>query len=313
MPYFYAYIRVSHPSQVESGLSLESQEARARAYFSYLAQTPGRENLRWGLVFAEKAVSAYKKQLIHRPVGGKMHERLREGDHVCFIKLDRGFRNTRDMLNTLPLWESRGITVHFLDPTVDLTTATGRMFLTITAAVAEWESAVKSERIKAAFAALRLRGQTPSGWIHPRGTQFIGARGRRKVIANWRDVAIGRLIHHLYEFRGMTYMEISDRVERILSKRDGRPYQRRAEPREWHYRRCNHTVLARRDLLGPERMERIEWRGKVHYRVLSKGEPVTDWYASRATAEIQAFMWAATKGIAWEPQPGVKIEDVPRC
>ncbi|MFL5243882.1 MAG: recombinase family protein [Gemmataceae bacterium] len=50
------------------------------------------------------------------------------GDAVIVPKLDRGFRNMRDILNTLETWERRGISLHLLDVQADTTTE-GRCLL----------------------------------------------------------------------------------------------------------------------------------------------------------------------------------------
>jgi DNA invertase Pin-like site-specific DNA recombinase len=304
MPKFYAYIRVSSPHQAAFGYSLDAQGARARAYFEYQRQVPGRENLVWGGVFRENGTSAFKKPLIHRKAGGKMHAQLQAGDHVVFIRLDRGFRNTRDFLTTYPMWESRGVVVHFLDLAIDMSTANGRLVATIIAAIAEWESAVKGERVRATLDNLALDGRHA---LRGRGTRRVGQR----LVPHFEHLAIGRLIERWHERDKLTYYEVSDRLEKILSEREHRPYLRRCEDREWSMMRCHRIGKTRKEILGEGRVERRMVDGKLWMRVLGKdGTPVSDWYASRATVEREAMVWRAYGGRGYKCQPGRVFEEV---
>src|SRR5437016_2785618 len=109
----YGYIRVSTEKQVRSGLGLEACAHTTARYAEYR-----------GLdlilpIFEERAVSAITRNLVERPMGEALNTRLKRGDHVIFPKLDRGFRNTRDMLVTMDNWIARGVTAHFVDLNVD--------------------------------------------------------------------------------------------------------------------------------------------------------------------------------------------------
>ena len=54
MPNAFAYIRVSHPEQVESGLSLEAQEQDCQRYWARLLQP---KHIAWAKLIADEAVS----------------------------------------------------------------------------------------------------------------------------------------------------------------------------------------------------------------------------------------------------------------
>ena len=82
------------------------------------------------------------------------------GDHVVFARMDRAFRNLRDLLTVLDEYEKREIVVHFVDQRLDLSTANGKLVASILAAIAQWESDRKSEASRAVHAKLR----------HPQGS-----------------------------------------------------------------------------------------------------------------------------------------------
>jgi hypothetical protein len=97
MPNAYAYIRVSHAEQVESGLSLTAQEQDCRNYWANRLQPKGVE---WARLIADEAVSAFKHPLATRKGGRELIGSLHRGDHVIMTRFDRAFRNMRDFLNT---------------------------------------------------------------------------------------------------------------------------------------------------------------------------------------------------------------------
>lgn len=110
-----------------------------------------------GEVFEERAVSAFKVPFMERPEGKRLNLALKPGDHVVFLRLDRAFRRLRDMANTCPIWLDRGVNVHFISPNINLSTAQGKLVAHVIAAVVEWESAMKSERLREAAAYRRMK------------------------------------------------------------------------------------------------------------------------------------------------------------
>ena len=176
----YGYCRVSHEDSAESGLGIASQLHTFNSYLKlrqecnpfppgvvrgttgweggWSPKSPDGRNIRTRVgspradgVFVDQAISAYKKPLRTRPAGGYLDRTLQDGDIVVFPKLDRAFRNLRDFANTLPDWESRGISVIFVQPSFDMTEASGKLCGSLFAAFAEFESSLKSERPREAL------------------------------------------------------------------------------------------------------------------------------------------------------------------
>ena len=83
--------------------------------------------------------------------GRTLKRKLSSGQyqHLISMKIDRLFRVTSDMLNTVDDLNDSGIDLHIVDmggQAIDTTTAIGRLFLTIVGAMAEMERGLISER-----------------------------------------------------------------------------------------------------------------------------------------------------------------------
>jgi len=190
----YGYIRVSKEEQAESGLSLEAQEQTARGFWERSLKPKG---LEWGGFWADEAVSAFSRPLLRRPNGQKFVTVARPGDHIVVTRFDRCFRSMLDFVNTFRLLDTTGIVLHILDAPGDPDTANGRAMLQMLCIFAEWESRVKSERVKAALAILRQQGKHTGG-KPPWGYKVVGRKrdrdkgtpGDRRLTADWEERAL---------------------------------------------------------------------------------------------------------------------------
>lgn len=94
---------------------------------------------------------------------------VREGDTLVVTRLDRLARSTTDLLGIVATLERKGVSLRILDfggSEVDTQSPTGRMLLTMFAAVAEFERGVMLERQRAGIAKAkadgRYRGRAPT-------------------------------------------------------------------------------------------------------------------------------------------------------
>jgi DNA invertase Pin-like site-specific DNA recombinase len=133
------YLRVSSECQ-EDNTSLAEQERRIRAYCD---------------AFGHELVTVYKevgsgKDTENRPVFQAALERVRtEVDGIVALKLDRIARNCRDVLTLVEdVLQPNKKALVLLDLNVDTSTPTGKMILTVMAAVAELERAQIHERMQ---------------------------------------------------------------------------------------------------------------------------------------------------------------------
>jgi DNA invertase Pin-like site-specific DNA recombinase len=120
--------------------------------------------------FVDEGESAFSVDFFERPIAAEMITRLAElgATAVVITKLDRGFRNALDCLFTVQSLEQRGIGLHLLDLQLDPTSPTGKLLLTMLAAIAEFENKRRSERQIGSFQVMRQQGQRtgsiPYGW-----------------------------------------------------------------------------------------------------------------------------------------------------
>jgi DNA invertase Pin-like site-specific DNA recombinase len=99
-------------------------------------------------IFTDKGASGAKAS---RPAWDECMARLRKGDTLVAVRLDRIGRSVRNLIDVADELEKRGISLVCLDQggqTIDTRTPAGQMLFTILAAVAEFERALIIERTR---------------------------------------------------------------------------------------------------------------------------------------------------------------------
>lgn len=149
------YIRVSGINQVD-GSSLDVQKAQIEAY----ATMKGFELVS---IYCDAAVSG-GKPIADRPEGSKLMESIQAGevDGMIIVKLDRGFRNTIDCLQTVDHLDKLGVSLHIIDlggSSIDSQSPAGRFMLTVLAAAAEMERGQIKVRCKSGRDQHRAEGK----------------------------------------------------------------------------------------------------------------------------------------------------------
>jgi len=146
-------MRVALYSRV-STLNLQDPELQARELREY-AQRRG-----WQIVreYVDRGVSGSKDS---RPALNELladvHQR--KCDVVLVWKLDRLGRSLRHLVNTLAELEARGVAFVSLRDNLDLSTPAGRLMFNVIGAMAEFESALIQERVKAGLRNARAKGR----------------------------------------------------------------------------------------------------------------------------------------------------------
>lgn len=107
-------------------------------------------------IYFEKASGRSKD----RPELKKMIEHLRSGDQVVVVKLDRIGRNTKNLIELSEQFENLGVDFISLGDSIDTSTATGRLFFSVLAAIAQFEADLNRERTMEGLEAARRRGNT---------------------------------------------------------------------------------------------------------------------------------------------------------
>lgn len=106
-------------------------------------------------IFQEKA-SGMKED---RPQLAAALDHMRSGDVLVVWKLDRLARSIKQLVTLLDTLGQRGIGFRCLAPTIDTTTAEGRLLYTITGAFAEFERELIRQRTHAGLKAALARGR----------------------------------------------------------------------------------------------------------------------------------------------------------
>lgn len=149
------YTRVSTDIQSEEGFSLGAQLDRLRAYC---------ESQGWDVadVYTDEGISAKNTD---RPALGRMMKDISQGriDIVLVYKLDRLTRNVVDLHHLIEQFEQYGVGFKSATEVFDTTSAMGRLFITIIAALAQWERENLAERTKMGQIEMTRQGRWSGG------------------------------------------------------------------------------------------------------------------------------------------------------
>lgn len=152
----YGYARVSTARQRDEGYSLEYQKDKTfRRFDERFSDTHS-----WGGVYPDGGVSGSKKQVLQRPGGILLHQKLKEGDVLIVTRIARICRSLPDFLFMLRYWDERGISFVCCDDPVDTSDKSpfGRFVVHLIGAFAELEAGMLSERIKESYASRIKKG-----------------------------------------------------------------------------------------------------------------------------------------------------------
>ena len=95
----------------------------------------------------------------NRPELKSMIEFVREGDIIYIHSLDRLARSTKDLLDIVEKLQSKKVHLVSNKENIDTTTATGKLMLTMIAAIAEFERANMLERQREGIAIAKAEGK----------------------------------------------------------------------------------------------------------------------------------------------------------
>jgi DNA invertase Pin-like site-specific DNA recombinase len=142
----FGYGRVSTGQQTTENQRLELEQGGYKIESDY-----------W---FADEGVSG-KVAASQRPAFKRMLGQVRKGETLVVSKLDRLGRDAIDVLQTVRQLGERGIKVVVLQlGTTDLTSAAGKLLLSMLAAVAEMERDLLVERTQAGLQRAKAEGKT---------------------------------------------------------------------------------------------------------------------------------------------------------
>lgn len=209
MPNVFTYGRVSTVRQAERGDSLDAQEAEMLRVYDYEYKPKG-----YGLgASVRDAAESGGKPLLNRPNGMRLNTMIEAGDVVIFAKLDRGFRDTRDALNTVDNWTHRGVIVRMLDLKLDTSDHFGKLLLTVMSAFAEFERQRIRERQKDFWRHRRKRRREGDKTAiaspkPPYGFMVVTRRGRKWWEVNQEQRNLGAAVVRWHDEKHMSFEQI---------------------------------------------------------------------------------------------------------
>lgn len=157
------YVRVSTDEQAKEGFSIPAQRERLRAFC---------ESQGWEIAH-EYIEEGWSAKDINRP---KMQQMLRDikknkFDIVLVYRLDRLTRSVLDLYLLLQTFDGNNVSFRSATEVYDTSTAMGRLFITLVAALAQWERENLAERVKFGIEQMIDEGKKPGGHS-PYGYKF---------------------------------------------------------------------------------------------------------------------------------------------
>ncbi len=174
------YCRVSTEDQASEGVSLETQEAKLRAW----ADLNGAELV---AVHVDAGLSGCRAD--NRPgLQAALDTACREKAPLVVYSLSRLARSTKDAIGMSERLDKAGADLVSLSERIDTTTAAGKMVFRMLAVLAEFERDQIAERTSAALQHKKAKGERvgdiPYGWhLAPDGIHLVPEAAEQAMIA----------------------------------------------------------------------------------------------------------------------------------
>lgn len=172
------YIRVSTEEQAREGYSISAQREKLIAYCKVHDWYDYR-------FYIDEGVSAKN---LDRPQLKEMIKHIKEGaiDTVLVYRLDRLVRSVTDLYKLLEIFEQHGCKFKSATEVYDTSTAIGRLFITLVAAMAQWERENLGERVRMGQIEKARQGfysaKAPFGFDKTQDDKLIINENEKKIV-----------------------------------------------------------------------------------------------------------------------------------
>ena len=196
------YVRVSTDEQAKEGYSIPAQKERLRSFC---------ESQGWEIV-QEYIEEGWSAKDLDRPQMKRLLKDIKKGniDVVLVYRLDRLTRSVLDLYLLLQTFEKYNVAFRSATEVYDTSTAMGRLFITLVAALAQWERENLAERVKFGIEQMIDEGKKPGGHS-PYGYKF-DKNFNCTIIEDEANVV--RMIYRMY-CDGYGYRSIADRLNEL--------------------------------------------------------------------------------------------------
>jgi site-specific DNA recombinase len=187
------YIRVSTEEQAKEGHSIGAQQDRLMDYVRSQA---------WEV--AEVYIDdGYSAKDLDRPAIQRLLKdcESKKFDVVLVYRLDRLVRSVLDLYEVMNHLDKHGVMFKSATEVYDTTSAMGRFFITLVAAIAQWERENLGERVKMGMEKNFRKGGW-NGGEPPYGYRLEGG----KLVVYEQEAALVRRIFELYKNHGQRYI-----------------------------------------------------------------------------------------------------------
>ena len=137
--------------------------------------------------FEDESISSFSVPFRERPAGKRLLETVQPGDKIVIYRLDRGFRDELDGLQTVRELLDRGVAVHLASEGVSSDSEFGMTWFTLMVSFAALESKIKRNRSLDVKQHLESQGR-PSGTV-PKGFRTEVNDGKRKLAYDLDDIS----------------------------------------------------------------------------------------------------------------------------
>lgn len=193
------YVRVSTEDQAKEGFSIPAQLQRLRAFC---------ESQGWD-VKTEYVEDGWSAKDLDRPKMKQLLKDIKKGDIdiILVYRLDRLTRSVLDLYLLLKTFDQYNVAFRSATEVYDTSTAMGRLFITLVAALAQWERENLAERVKFGIEQMIDDGKKPGGHS-PYGYKFDKDFDCKIIDDEAKTV---QMIYQLY-CDGFGYRSIADRL-----------------------------------------------------------------------------------------------------